>query len=261
MNEGIETIDVPAPVAYIVFTFVLAGFVKGALGLGLPTVAVGLLGLVMPPARAAALLIVPSFVTNVWQLGAGPRLRALLRRLWTMSIGICAGSWIGISLGLLTSEHAGRAKIALGLALVIYALAGLLADLIGTGPRRIVTPRAERWLSPTIGLLTGLVSGATGVFVIPAVPYLQALDFDKEELVQVLGLSFTVSTIALAIGLAQAGAFANAASSSSLSMLALAAALTGMVLGQWLRTRIRAATFRRVFFVALLSLGGHLCLG
>ena len=60
--------------------FLIAGFVKGVIGLGLPTVAIGLLGLVMPPAEAAALLVVPSLVTNVWQLAAGPSFTALLRR-------------------------------------------------------------------------------------------------------------------------------------------------------------------------------------
>jgi hypothetical protein len=64
-------------------SFIAAGFVKGVVGLGLPTVAMGTLSLVMAPVQAAALLIVPSMVTNVWQLAAGPGLRALLlRRLW-----------------------------------------------------------------------------------------------------------------------------------------------------------------------------------
>ena len=51
--------------AAVTLTFVLAGFVKGVIGLGLPTVAMGLLAIVMPPAQAAALLVVPSFLTNV----------------------------------------------------------------------------------------------------------------------------------------------------------------------------------------------------
>ena len=51
-------------------SFLVAGFVKGVVGLGLPTVAMGTLSLVMPPVQAAALLIVPSMVTNVWQLAA-----------------------------------------------------------------------------------------------------------------------------------------------------------------------------------------------
>ena len=47
-------------------TFLLAGFVKGVIGLGLPTISMGLLSMVMPPAQAAAILVVPSFVTNAW---------------------------------------------------------------------------------------------------------------------------------------------------------------------------------------------------
>lgn len=245
---------------FIIVTFLLAGAVKGAIGLGLPTVSVGLLGLVMPPAQAAALLVVPSLVTNVWQLLAGPRFGPLVRRLGSMMIGICAGSWAGI--GLLTADRSGHATVALGLALAAYGIVGL------SGLRLSVSARVEPWLSPGIGLITGAISGATGVFVIPAVPYLQALDLDKEDLVQALGLSFTVSTMALAIGLAHTGAFGMAPSGAAgatlsplvLSLLALVPALIGMAAGQWLRTRARPETFRRGFFMALLLLGGHLCL-
>jgi len=108
----------------VTLTFLLAGFVKGVIGLGLPTVAVGLLGLVLLPAEAAALLVVPSLVTNLWQLFAGPRFGALARRLWPMLAAICLGTWAGA--GLLTGGSAGRATAALGVALVLYALVGLI---------------------------------------------------------------------------------------------------------------------------------------
>lgn len=230
-------------------TFLLAGFVKGIIGLGLPTVAVGLLGLVMAPAQAASLLIVPSLVTNVWQLAAGPRFLPLLRRLWPMMLGICLGIWAGI--GLLTDTN-GRATAALGVSLVIYAATGL-AQL-----RFPMPARAETWLSPLIGAATGLVTAATGVFVIPAVPYLQALRLDKDDLVQALGLSFTVSTLALTINLARAGAFQPSAAGASL--LALAPALAGMFIGQHVRSRVRPEVFRRWFFLGLLLLGADLAL-
>ena len=67
--------DVPVehlPLIVATLTFLIAGFVKGVIGLGLPTVSMGLLSLVMAPAKAASLLIVPSFVTNVWQLARTP---------------------------------------------------------------------------------------------------------------------------------------------------------------------------------------------
>lgn len=241
--------DSPGIILAIAATFLLAGFVKGVIGLGLPTVAIGLLGLVMAPAQAAALLVIPSLVTNVWQLAAGPRLVPLLRRLWMMMLGICIGTVAGA--GLLTGDTT-HATAALGLALVLYAAVSLASV------RLLVPDGLERWLSPATGVATGLVTGATGVLVIPAVPYLQALALEKDELVQALGLSFTVSTLALAAGLAREGVFHMPLAGASL--LALAPALAGMVLGQWVRGRIRPALFRSCLFVGLLVLGFHLVL-
>ncbi|WP_232222553.1 TSUP family transporter [Paracoccus sphaerophysae] len=89
---------------------------------------------------------------------------------------------------------------------------------------------AAQWLSPRIGGLTGLVTGATGVFVIPALPYLQALGLSRDDLVQALGLSFTASTVVLAVGLGAHGAFAG--QTQGLSLAAPAPALVGMWAGQ-----------------------------
>jgi len=234
--------------ALVFGTFLLAGTVKGVIGLGLPTVAMGLLGLAMLPAQAAALLIIPSTFTNLWQLASGGALRPLLQRLWPMLtmifIGTCAGSfWLGLSGG-----H-GMTR-ALGGALLLYALSGLFL------PTFAVTSGTERWLGPLCGFITGVIASATGVFVIPAVPYLQALGLERNQLVQALGLSFTVSTLALAIGLLWRGSLGGAELGASL--LALAPALLGMVLGQWLRQRISAMLFKRVFFIGMGLLGLHL---
>jgi uncharacterized protein len=229
--------------------FLLAGLVKGVVGLGLPTVAIGLLGLVMTLAEAAALLVIPSLVTNLWQVAAGPRLLPLLRRLWPMLLGIGFGTLAGPSL---TGETGHQATAALGAALIVYAVLGL-------SPIRFHVPaRAEGWLSPLTGAATGVVTAATGVFVIPAVPYLQALDLEKDDLVQALGLSFTASTLALAAVLARDGAFQPTLARAS--ALAIIPALGGMAGGQWLRGRIEPATFRFWFFLGLLALGAHLAL-
>lgn len=229
-------------------TFLLAGLVKGVIGMGLPTVAMGVLAVVLPPAEAAALLVVPSLVTNVWQLLAGPSFSALARRLWPMMAAVMMGTIAGA--GVLAGDRAGLAGVGLGIALVIYAAMGL------AGFRMVVAARHEGWLGPVIGLTTGLVTGATGVLVIPAVPYLQALGLERDDLIQALGLSFTVSTIALALGLLRVDAWH--ANSIWLSLLALAPALIGMQAGQLLRQRIAAPAFRRVFFVGLLLLGIYL---
>jgi uncharacterized membrane protein YfcA len=230
--------------------FLLAGFVKGAIGLGLPTVSIGLLGLMMAPAQAAAILVGPSLITNVWQAVAGGGLFALTRRLWPMLAGICVGTFIGAVL--LPHDNTGETTIWLGAALAVYAALGLVNVNFKT------PPQAETWLGLLMGAATGAITVATGIFVMPGTPYVQSLQFGRDKLVQALGLSFTVSTITLALALAYAGQIH--ASLAGPSLLALAAALVGMLLGQLVRGRVRAETFRLWFFIGLLLLGIHLAL-
>ena len=232
----------------VIATFVLAGLIKGVIGLGLPTVAMGLLGLAMAPSQAAAMLIIPATLTNVWQLAFGGHLKGLLKRLWPMLLMIFFGTGVGtLWIGMAGGHWVVRG---LGAALLLYALSGLFL------PAMHVKPRHETWLGPLCGLLTGVITSATGVFVIPAVPYMQALGLSRDELVQALGLSFTVSTLALAGGLLWRGALGGGELSASL--LALIPAVLGMLLGQWLRQRISAVLFKRAFFIGLGALGAHL---
>ncbi|MBY5385324.1 sulfite exporter TauE/SafE family protein [Rhizobium leguminosarum] len=232
-------------VLLVVLTFFLAGIVKGVAGMGLPTVAMGVLSAIMSPVSAASLLVIPSFVTNFWQLFTGPNFLTLIRRLWLMMLGIMvgtlAGSW------LLTSANTEYASVGLGSALILYAMHGLWAKPLS------VPARLERVLSPVIGLTTGAINGGTGIFTLPAVPYLQALGLAKGDLIQALGLSFTVSTIALAMGLALGGAFHLG--NMTLSALAVIPSLLGMWVGTAVRERISAATFRRWFLIVLSILG------
>ncbi|MBB3809739.1 sulfite exporter TauE/SafE family protein [Pseudochelatococcus contaminans] len=244
-------IDLSIPVLIaVIATFFAAGLVKGVTGMGLPTVAMGILGALISPLAAATLLIAPSFVTNVWQLVSGPDFIGLLRRLWPMMVAIVVGTVLG-SFWIATGDT-GLTTAMLGCALVIYAAYTLFA-------RQITVPeRVQTWLSPIIGATTGIVTGATGVLVIPAVPYLQALNLSKDDLIQALGLSFTVSTVALAVGLGAHGAFD--ASGLVLSGLAVIPALAGMWAGQRIRNRISPPAFRRGFLICLLLLGCEMAL-
>jgi uncharacterized membrane protein YfcA len=233
---------------FIAGVFILAGFVKGVVGLGLPAIAMGLLALVMPPADAASILVLPTVATNIWQMAAGPSLRPVIARLWTFMLGVIAGTLAGA--GWLVNAHGHYGTALLGIALALYALSALASI------RFTVEPRTEPWLGPLVGLITGLVAAATGVFAMPAVIYLQAIGIEKEDLVQALGLSFTVSSLALAVNLASVSALNFSLGPASLG--ALAVACLGMWLGQMLRLRLQPATFRLCFLVGLLALGVYL---
>ncbi|HGN1706521.1 TPA: sulfite exporter TauE/SafE family protein [Providencia rettgeri] len=233
----------------VIGIFLLAGVVKGVIGLGLPTIAMGLLSISMEPALAASLLIIPSLVTNIWQLLLGSGLIALIKRLWGFIVGILLGTLFSF-LPSLTSSSSWTMP-ALGAVLMIYGFWGIRGKKMPS-----VAGKNEIWLSPTIGYITGLITAATGVFVIPAVPYLQNLKLNKDELIQALGLAFTASTVALAIKLAM-----DQQQSSidwGLSFFALVPAIIGMYLGQYFRKFISETLFRRYFFIGLIVLGLHM---
>lgn len=231
----------------VVIVFALAGGVKGVTGMGLPTVAVSLLGLWMPPAQAAALLVLPSLATNVAQC-RGPHLRRLAANLWPGWLAIALVTAFAPGLGGASSSNtAGRW---LGAVLVGYGLWGLrrprLPDLSGSG----------RWVGTIAGAATGLVTALTAVFVLPWVPYLQALRLEKDVMVQALGLSFTVATLALAVRLQSSPPIGLWSVSAGIAVIgALAGAFAGLKLGEVLRGRLAGPAFQRTLFVIFIVLG------
>lgn len=234
----------------IAAAFTFAGFVKGIIGLGLPTVGIGILGLWMTPAEGAAIVLLPAIVTNIWQCTHGGGFGPLLRRLAPLLIGLAVGTFIGVLY--LPSANSGEATTWLGAVLALYAVLGLSRVHFS------VPPHLERWLSPIMGLANGALTVSTGVFAIPQVPYIHSLPFERDKMVQALGLSFITSTVTMAAALGYEG---NLHVGLALpSVVALGAALVGMPLGRFVRRQVRPETFRLWFFIGLLLLGLHLAL-
>ena len=236
---------------FIAAAFLLAGFVKGVIGLGLPTVSMGLLAVAMPPSHALAIVIVPAIITNIWQTFAGHYLRDIIRRLWPLMAGTALG--IRLNAGMLTGSYARYGTVFLGILLVIYAAIGLRKFVFS------VAPRDEKWIGGIVGLITGAISAATGVQVIPSMPFMQAIGMEKDELVQALGVYFTVATIALAFNLTSEGLIS--AATALPGSIAMATSFAGMFIGQALRSRMQSDTFRRWFLIAMIFLGIYLAAG
>jgi uncharacterized membrane protein YfcA len=232
----------------IAAAFLLAGFIKGVIGLGLPTVSMGLLAVTMQPSHALAIVIVPAVVTNIWQTFVGPYLRDIIRRLWPLMVGTVVGIWLNA--GMLTGPYARYGTIVLGVLLVVYAIIGLSKFSFTVGRSN------EKWIGGIVGLVTGVVSAATGVQVIPSMPFMQAIGMEKDELVQALGVFFMVSTLALAFNLTSAGLLS--ASTALPGAVAMAGAFAGMFIGQTVRSRMQPEAFRRWFLVAMIFLGIYL---
>lgn len=234
--------------AIITAAFLLAGAVKGVVGLGLPTVSLALLTASLGLKDAMALMLVPSFVTNLWQGAVGGAAGPILRRIWTLLLAACLGTWFGA--GVLARADALLLSGLFGLILCAYSLFSLMTPQIPPPGRR------ESWLSPLVGAVSGVVTGLTGSFVVPGVLYLQALGLPRDVLVQAMGITFTTATVALALSLSAHDLLPL--DLGLLSALALAPAALGMLLGQSVRRRLPEARFRRVFFGALLLLGVYI---
>jgi uncharacterized membrane protein YfcA len=218
--------------------FLLAGFVKGVLGMGL-------LAVTMQPSLALAIVIVPAVITNIWQTFGGPYLRDIVRRLWPLMLGTVVGIWLNA--GMLTGPSARYGSIVLGALLVIYAIVSLSKFSF------TVARRDEKWVG---GVMTGMVSAATGVQVIPSMPFMQAIGMEKDELVQALGVFFTVATLALGFSLTSAGLFS--AATAWPGAVAMAGSFAGMFIGQAVRSRMQPEVFRRWFLIGMIFLGLYL---
>ncbi|MGE0626445.1 MAG: sulfite exporter TauE/SafE family protein [Hyphomicrobiaceae bacterium] len=234
-------------IAVVVAAFLLAGFVKGVCGLGLPSVSIGVLSLSIGLKPALALLLVPSFVTNVWQAISGGSLWFIIKRTWLLLLTICVGTWAGV--GLLAYLDARLLSMVLGATLMAYAALGLTRFTLPHPGRR------ETWVSAVIGVANGVLAGMTGSYV-AAVPFLQSLGWSKDLLVQAMGIVFTVSTIALAVCMVDRRLVPAELALGSVG--AVVPALAGMYLGQIVRGWLSEARFRQVFYWALMILGAFI---
>lgn len=229
-------------------TFLIAGAVKGVIGLGLPTVSLALLTVALDLPTAMALLLVPSFITNLWQSVVGGNAKVILYRLWPFLVMATVTVWIGVAA--LTRLSPSFLTALLGALLVTYSVVNL------SGIRLTIPSRYEAWAGPVIGSANGVLTGMTGSFVVPGVMFLQAIGLSRDVLIQSMGMLFTASTVALAAALQQANFLS--VQNGLLSAAGVIPAIVGMIGGQRIRTRLSEQRFRTVFFSALLVLGAYI---
>lgn len=231
--------------ALLTAVFLLAGCVKGIVGLGLPTVSLALMTIPFGLPTAMALLLFPSLVTNIWQAFAGGGVGKVVARTWGLLLP--AGLFIPLGALVLRGGDLRLLTALLGCLLLLYAGLGLLKVRLAIGPRQ------RRWAAPLCGIANGLLTGMTGSFVVPGVLYLQSIGLERDRLIQAMGLLFTLSTLGLGVSLG--GLDLLSPDLALLSAVAVLPALLGMALGQALRRRISEALFRKLLFSSLLVLG------
>jgi uncharacterized membrane protein YfcA len=235
----------PEIVAMVVATFLLAGFIKGAIGMGLPVVALAFLGSTLGVREALTIMLIPGIATNTYQALAGPAFGMLVRRLWSFLGAAYVGIWLGVAV--LAGAKSETMVVLLGITLCTYCAVTMLRVQMPPPGKR------EPWMSPLMGGLGGVMFGMTGIIIVPGILYLQTLGLKRDVFVQALGIVFV--TITLGLGTSLTGRGLMTQDLVLMSLTALVPTATGLALGQRYRHHISEARFKRIFFVALFVIG------
>lgn len=228
--------------------FLVAGLVKGAIGLGLPTTSVAILSTVVDLRVAVPLIVVPAVVTNLWQAARGGMLPALLKRYWLMNSAVVVGTWLGAVLLFILNPSV--LLTVLGVFVCVYALFNLFAVSF------TLPARSERPLSPIVGLTSGLLTGTTGSVGMPVAIFLDALGVEKDRYVRAIALSFMISATILGVALIEQGGMSR--TQALISSISLVPAFLGMYIGSRLRNRLSQDRFRACVMIFLLIIGVNL---
>lgn len=224
--------------------FTAGGLVKGLIGGGLPSIVVPIMAMVVDPAFAAAVTILPVAATNLWQAIDGRLFLAVLRRfrilLATLFVGVAIGSQI------LAGLSPPTAALVIGVAVVVLSPLPLVAH------RFHVTRRRESTLNPLAGGVMGLVGGTTVIFT-PVLVYLAMLRLDKNLYVAAASVTAICGMFPLYLGLGLADTLTWGV--VRFSALLLAPTMAGFVIGRALRGLVSQRTFRLILAGSLVLLG------
>ena len=225
--------------------FLIAGVVKGLVGMGLPTITIALTSLVLPLSDTIALIALPTIFTNLWQAAVGGKFRVILRRQWPLIVPL--GVVLYLTMWTIGRKAPDWAFLVLAIVLVVYSALGLFRI------RLQIHADLEKPLAPVIGVISGVVAGLVGVPVIPLMPYLQGLDIKPTELVQTLGVVLCATSVTLTVSLLRFGLLDGP--HTIVSAIAVAPAIAGMWIGTRVRLKLSVEQFRLAVLWALLLTG------
>lgn len=243
----------PAALALVaVAVFLAAGSVKGLLGIGLPTMSIGLMAQFVDVREAVSLAIVPMLLANAWQISRGGEPLALARRVLTRYRALTACMLVTIALLTLLAPAVPLfyVTLALGTVMVAFALAALLREPPPLPDR--LDARAQ-WLTGTVA---GVFGGLSGVWAPPIIVYLGARRLSPKAFVETVGVLLFVGSLVLFGGYVANGVLDGATTLHSL-VLTLPA-LAGFALGEGLRRRLSADRFRTLILGFFLLMGLNL---
>ena len=236
----------PVIMMFVMAIFLVAGFIKGFLGIGLPAAAVALLTLLMAPAQAIALMPLPIIATNFVQFVTAKNRLETSRRYWLCALFIIISLFFTSSF--LNSYPTALLVVAIGGAMVVFALTSLFGFSLVIGPSRL-------W-QVVFGIISGVLGGLSSIWSPTVTMFLLARRVEKEDFIAATGFLFLSGSFPLIGGLIIAEVLTLEAALQSL--VGLCCAMIGFRLGAVMRGRVGQALFRRIVLWVFLIMGTRL---
>jgi uncharacterized protein len=225
-----------------------AGFVKGAIGFGFPSLATPLLSLVTDVKTAVVVLILPNIVMDVIQFLRRGAPLATVRRFAALLVSGAAGVMLGTRVLTMLSPRA--ATFVLG----FFVVAFVILSATGLSPK--VPAHWERWLSAPAGFVAGVVGGVTNAPATPLVLYFHGIGLAKHDFVASVAFTFIFYKAVQLGAVTWYGLLTWPVLWISFGLTAVA--LIGFAVGLRLQDRLDQRSFNRAVLVFLGVLGAWL---
>ena len=231
---------------FMLFVFFISGIVKGFLGIGLPAAAMALLTLVIPPAHAISLLVIPILFTNLTQFSRAKHRMEAVKTYWLFAIAIIIS--IFLTSLFLSKYPTGLLTISIGFAMIIVSLNGLIGVTVKMSDSRI-------W-QLGFGVLSGVLGGLSSIWSPTVAIYLIARRVDKDRFISATGFLFLAGAVPLIFGLIFGGVLTKEAAMQSI--FGLVFVLAGFRVGEILRNKTTQSWFEKAVLIAFLFMGVRL---
>ena len=226
----------------ILMIFLVAGTVKGALGIGFPAIAMSILPIIIEPALGVTLLAIPILVTNGIQFLTVKGWPAIIRRFLIAGVSVAVSIFVVVQF---VGEVPSRwINIAVGISLVLFAVTSLLK----LEPRMTEHPG---WQA-LVGVSAGLIGGLSAVKA-PIMIYTVGLKLPREEFICAAGFLFFMGGVGLTLGTLNASLLNDV--TTGVSLMCCAIALVGFRVGALIRARLTDKLFRMAILWGILLLG------
>ncbi len=238
----------PSLLALLIGSFFAAGLVKGILGMGMPTMAIGFMTLALDPRLAISLIVLPMVAMNAWQVWRSGKTFRSIRRYAPFGAALI----FGVAVLVFSSATAPASVLygAMGCAILLFVFTS-------SGHTNLrISDRFDRPAQITFGTIAGAIGGLTSLWAPPMAIYLAARETPKDEFVRATGLLIFLGSLPLAFGYARLGFLTQEITLTSL--LLLIPSLLGFSVGEAIRGRIGEITFKRVLLIAFFLMGLNL---